>query len=182
MMENNINEIFIDMDGETLMELSLSNLRNNVKREFGLQRETRSNRIRVTNYQIIPSVSENSILIKARIVGEESNYHVQIRFTNTKFSDEPQPGFVQIKAIDGTDYYVRQFTSAQTQAKVKCSCLDFYYRFSVWNHGKKALEGDPPPPYNKRTDRAPVNPNKTPGACKHIIKMMNFLKSEGIVR
>jgi len=183
-MINNVNEIetFLDVDGETLMELSLSNLRNNVKMNFGNERETRSNRINVSNYQAIPSVSDKTLLLKARIKGEESTYQVQVRFTNSSFSDVAQIGYTPIKAMDGREYFVKQFTLSQTQAKVKCTCLDFHYRFSVWNHSKKSLEGDPPPPYIKKTDSPPVNPNKVPGACKHIIKFMNFLKGEKIVR
>lgn len=177
-----INEQFIPIDGDALLELSLSNLKNNVARNFGKSRETKSNRIQVSNYQVIPSVSDRTVLFKARIVGEESNYQVQIRFINSTFADGEQPGFTSVKAMDGRDYFIKQYTAAQAQAKVKCTCLDFYYRFSIWNHGNKSLEGDPPPPYVKRTDRAPVNPNKVPGACKHIIKFMTFLKGEQIVR
>lgn len=170
-------------DPEFLIELSMSNLKNNVKRSFGPEREQRSNRIQVTNYQLIPSLPEKTLLVKANIRGIDSNYQTQIRFTNVKFSDTLQPLFTLIRAVDGSDYYVRQFTSAQTQAKVKCNCLDFYYRFSVWNHQKSALEGDPPKPYVRRTDyMPPVNPDKTPGMCKHVIKLLQFLKTENLVR
>lgn len=173
---------FIEMDGETLLELSLSNLRNNVRREFGPEREQRSNRVSITNYQVVPSIPDKTLLIKAKVVGEEKNYDVQVRFANVTFGQELSPGFVDIKAMDGQTYIIKKFTSAQTQAKVKCSCLDFYYRFSLWNHNRKSLEGDPPPPYIKKTNRPPVNPSKVPGSCKHIIKFVTFLRSEGIVR
>lgn len=183
-MEENlmIDEGFMDIDGEVLLELSLSNLRNNVRREFGPEREQRSNRVGITNYQVIPSVQDKTILIKAKVVGEEKNYDVQVRFINAIFAQELRPDFTEIKAMDGQTYFIRKFTSAQTQAKVRCSCLDFYYRFSLWNHNRKSLEGDPPPPYIKKTDRAPANPNKVPGSCKHIIKFITFLRTEGIVR
>lgn len=177
-----INEGFMDIDGEVLVELSLSNLRNNVRREFGPGREQRSTRVGITNYQIVPSLQDKNVLIKAKVVGEEKNYDVQVRFNNATFADELSPGFVELKAMDGQTYFIRTFTSAQTQAKVKCSCLDFYYRFSLWNHNRKSLEGDPPPPYIKKTDRPPVNPSKVPGSCKHIIKFITFLRAEGIVR
>lgn len=169
-------------ENSILLELSLSNLRNNVSRNFGDKRIRRSNMIKVSNYQAIPSIGEKSILFKANIVGEESNYKVSIRFVNVQFSNEPNPDYAEIKAMDGMTYYMKKATAAQTQVRVKCNCLDFYYRFSVWNHSKKSLEGDPPPPYVKKTDMPPVNPNKVPGACKHIIKMINFLRGEQIIR
>lgn len=170
------------LEGDVLLELSLSNLKNNVRRDFGPERESRSNKVNVVNYDIIPSVGERTLLVKSRIRGETANYQPQIRFTNVAFSSDQKPGFTQIKAVDGTDLFVRQFTAAQTQAKVKCNCLDFYYRFAVWNHSKKSLEGDPPPPYVKKTDRPPVNPNKVPGSCKHIMKLVTFLRNEQILR
>lgn len=178
----NITEQFVDVDGETLLEISLSNMKNNVIRDFGRGREQRSNKVQVSNYHVIPSVNERTLLIKARIVGEESKYDVQIRFINVFFSDEPRAGYTEVKAMDGRTYYIKQFTASQTQARVKCTCLDFHYRFSLWNHGKRALEGDPPAPYIKKTDSAPVNPNRVPGSCKHILKLVNFLKGEQIVR
>ncbi len=169
-------------DDEVLNELSLSNLKNNVNREFGRDREVRSNRIKVINYEAIPSVGSKELLLKARIVGEEGKYQVSVRFTNIRFSDTLAPGFAEVTGLDGVTYFVRQTTLAQTSVKVKCNCLDFYWRFATWNHGRKSLEGDPPPPYVKLTDRPPVNPNKVPGACKHILKFMTFIKNEGIAR
>ena len=178
-----LDEIAIDIDGDVLLELSLSNLRNNVKRDFGNDRENRANKVNVVNYDIIPSVAEKTLLVKARIRGEEGkNYQPQIRFINAQFSDTQQTGFTPIKAVDGTDYFVKTFTAAQTQAKVKCQCLDFYWRFSVWNHAKKSLEGDQPAPYMKKTDSPPVNPNKVPGSCKHLIKLITFQRTEQILR
>jgi hypothetical protein len=160
----------------------LSNLRNNVSRNFGKDRETRSNRIKVANYQVIPSVSDKSLLLKASIIGEDADYKVEVRFTNVRFGNSAENGFVAVQGMDGNEYFVKQMTLSQTQAKVKCNCLDFYYRFAVWNQGKNSLEGDPPAPYIKKTDRAPVNPNKVAGACKHIMRMMTFLRGEGLVR
>ena len=172
----------ICMDCEVLLELSLSNMKNNVRRYFGQEREQRSNRVNVVNYDIIPFIPEKSLLIKSRMRGEHGNYTPQIRFSNVQFSNEQQPGFVAAKGVDGSDFFVRQFTAAQTQAKVRCNCLDFYYRFSVWNKAKNSLEGDPPKPYIKKTDSAPQNPNHVAGSCKHIMKLATFLRSEGILR
>lgn len=182
-MMNIHEEHALDVDGnDILLELSLSNLRNNVKRNFDNKRENKSVKTRIANYQAIPSVADRTITFKTKVVGETANYNVTITFTNVKFANELQSGYVQIKAVDGSDYIFKQFTLSQTQARVSCNCLDFYYRFSVWNHSKNSLDGDPPQPYVKVTDRPPVNPNKVPGACKHIMKFMAFLKSEGIAR
>ena len=176
-------EKFIEEDGEVLLELSLSNLKNNVQRAFGPERNQKSPRIRVANYQAIPSIQDKTLLLKFKVSGESSPYNVEVRITNVKFGSEEDTSFVSIVATDGNTYYFRQPTQSQAQAKVKCNCLDFYYRFSVWNHGKNSLEGDPPPPYVRKTDyMPPVNPTRTPGMCKHIMKVMDFLRTENIIR
>ena len=59
----------LDYTPEVIIEASLSNLKNNVNREFGRDRESRSNRIKVVNYEAIPSVSSKELLLKAGIVG-----------------------------------------------------------------------------------------------------------------
>jgi hypothetical protein len=177
-----IKETYIDIDGEMLLELSLSNLKNNVNRAFGPERNQKAPKTRVTNYQAIPSVQDKTLLLKFKVSGETSPYAVEVRFLNVKYGQEGD-GLSSIVAMDGNTYYFKQFTQSQTQAKVKCNCLDFYYRFSVWNHGKNSLEGDPPPPYVRKTDyMPPVNPTKTPGLCKHIMKVMEFLRGENIIR
>lgn len=178
-----ITETYVDDDGEVLLELSLSNLKNNTRRAFGPKRSQKSNKTRVVNYMAIPSVDDKTLLLKFKVTGETSPYNVEVRFTNVKFGEEGSyPSMSKIVAMDGNEYQFKKFTSAQTQAKVKCNCLDFYYRFSVWNHGKNSLEGDPPEPYVRKTDYMPsVNPTRTPGMCKHIMKVIEFLRGENIL-
>lgn len=167
---------------ELMLEASLSNLKHSTVRAFGADRNKRSASVRISNYQIIPSVSSKSVLFKARVPGKDGNYDVQIRFMNLKFANELQAGFVSLNGMDGNAYFIKQPTAAQAQVKVRCSCLDFYYRFSVWNHKKKSHEGDAPVPYVKRTDSPPINPTQADGACKHLIQFVDFLKREGVVR
>ena len=174
------------MNENLLLEISLSNLKNNVKRVFGPERETRSKPVNVVNYQAVPSISNKTLLFKFNINSGGTKYSVNVNFINVVFFDkasaESRPDAVSVVATDGTEYFFQRFTSAQKQVKVNCSCLDFHFRFSVWNHQKDALDGDPPQPYVKKTDREPVNPTKSPGACKHILKCVEFLRGEGILR
>lgn len=181
MHDINENTSFDDIS-DILLEVSLSNLKNNVLRNFGKSREVASDRVRVVNYQILPSIQDKSLLLKSNIMSNGSRYTVQIRFLNVNYVDVQDSGSVELYAIDGQKYYIKPFTSAQKQVRVGCNCLDFYYRFSLWNHTKKSLEGPPPQPYIKKTDMPLVNPQEIPGVCKHIVKMTSFLKDEGIVR
>jgi hypothetical protein len=44
------------------------------------------------------------------------------------------------------------------------------------------LEGNPPPPYIKKTNRPPVNPKKSLGGCKHLIALADKLTQLRILR
>lgn len=174
--------MILEPEDETMLEASLSNLKHSTTRAFGQDRTKRATGVRISNYQVVPSAPNKSLLFKARVPGKDGNYDVQIRFTNVKFGTELQPGFIALNGMDGNEYFVKQFTASQAQARVKCSCLDFYYRFSVWNHKKKSLEGDAPVPYIKKTDSAPINPTQADGSCKHILSFVEFLKKERVIR
>ena len=187
-MENELNEETVDA-GEILLELSLSNLRNNVERDGVLTpdksntRTHRASKIQIVNYEFIPSVPDRTLLLKARVSSPSGGkYQSSIRFVNVQFANEEQPGYVEVDAIDGRTYYIKQLTHTQTTVRVRCTCLDFYWRMATWDHARKSLEGDPPPPYVKKTDRPPVNPNHVPGICKHLNKLGQFLRAERIIR
>lgn len=172
------------LEQATLLEASLSNLRNKTRSEFGNGRQERSNKVQITDIQFIPSLNDKSLLIKAKAYtsGKDGSYDTQIRFTNVKFQDQPGPNTVELKAVDGKTYNVVRVTHAQAMTKVRCTCLDFYYMFSVWNDQRKSLEGDPFPPYVKKTDSAPRNPNRIEGACKHVTKLGEYLRAKQIIR
>jgi hypothetical protein len=89
---------------------------------------------------------------------------------------------VTFDSQDGQAYTIEPVQYRGTDVQVSCNCLDFYYRFSAWNHGDGSLLGDPPPPYVKKTDSEPVNPNEVPGLCKHLMALTNELKRERIIR
>lgn len=184
-MENTIELNLIEaLEQHNLFEASLSNLRNKTKNEFGSGRQDRANKVQITDIQFIPSIADRSLLIKAKSYtsGKDDKYDTQIRFTNVTYRDEADPNTVEFKGVDGNTYNVVRLTHAQAMSKVRCTCLDFYYMFSVWNDQRKSLEGEPFPAYIKKTDSAPRNPNRIEGACKHVTKLGEYLKAKQIIR
>lgn len=186
--KNDKYEFSIDDKGITLLEISMSNMKNMVHSDSTLtpnkmdSRNSRTNEVQIVNYMLVPSISNKELTVTAKIKGKTGNYNTSISFQNVLFSNENKPGYIEILAIDGKTYFVKQQTHAQASVKVTCSCLDFYYRFAIHNHGKKALRGDPPPPYVKKTDRPLVNPGEIAGICKHLNKLGRFLISDGIIK
>jgi hypothetical protein len=180
-LEVNILDILEQFD--VLEEASLSNLKNSTTREFGTGRSQRSNKVNITGVTFVPSIQEKSLLIKAKTqtIGKNDTYDTHVKFVNVKYVDQPEAGTVSIKAADGQTYNIKRLTHAQATAKVRCTCLDFYFMFSAWNQQKNALDGAPMPPYIKKTDRPPINPNRIAGSCKHVTKLGDYLRFKQII-
>lgn len=122
-------------------------------------------------------------MVKSRTHTTQKHYETIIVFSGVSFFNEGGHGRQEIQAADGSTYFIDPIRPYKSNVKVRCSCLDFYFRFSVWDQRDKALTGDPPDPYQRKTDTyPPVNPQKLSGVCKHIIKLTNYLKQERIIR
>lgn len=178
-----VNLLDLLKEADILEEASLSNLKNATKREFGDGRVQRSNKVNISSVTFVPAIQDKSLLVKAKTktIGKEDTYDTSIKFINVRYTDQPDVGTVQIKAADGQTYNIKRLTHAQATAKIRCTCLDFYFMFSAWNQQKNALDGAPMPPYIKKTDRPLINPNRIPGSCKHVTKLGDYLKFKQII-
>jgi hypothetical protein len=58
---------------------------------------------------------------------------------------------------------------------IRCSCLDYTFRFQFSNKKVNALYGNPKKYKRKTLTRPPVNPDEVPGYCKHIYDFMGWL-------
>lgn len=138
--------------------------------------------IQVQKIEFAPDRQENTLTVKVSVTNAGQRYEPQLKFDQVVFEDSDQGDNTTFKAIDGRDYHITPIQLATHNAKVRCNCLDFYYRFAPSNSTQQALLGDPPPPYVKRSDRPLVNPQKKPGVCKHLLRAIQALKSVNVVR
>lgn len=177
--------IYIDesySDKILLNETEYGVLLGNTLSNFVSNRKASSARVQVVRTIFIPSFDNESLEIRATTNTEQRRYRTAIMFDEVEYLDEPDPAAATVIGSDSRKYYLNKIPLNQVDVKVKCSCPDFYYRFAVWNHRDDSLIGEPPPPYIKKTNRPPVNPNRVPGACKHIIKLTDKLMSQGLFK
>ena len=168
-----------------LLEMTLYQLDRSTTNAFGPERQVRSNRIQVNQIQFTPvqAAGNTQLNVVAKIRGTTGNpYESTIVFKRVKLEDQDLPTNITVKSTGGQDLHINAASLNSTDVQVRCTCLDFYYRFALWNHRKKSLYGDPPDPYVKTTNRPPVNPTQKPGVCKHIYKLMLRLKSQGVMK
>lgn len=168
---------------KVLLEAPLQQLYNSTQREFGTKRSENAPKIRIKSYEYIPSVNDSILQVRFGFSSPSNSVYTSIIvFENVQFLDEPTPTSKVIETVDGTEYNIEPLNYNQLNAKVRCGCLDFYYRFATWNARDNSLYGDAPPPYVPKTDRQPVNPNKVAGLCKHLMQGVDFLRKQQILK
>lgn len=141
-------------------------------------RDATSSAVAVTSIGYIAHPSNGSLEVKAATSGSQP-YTQHVMFDRVQFA--PNSSAISVNGLDGSNITIQPIQSTKAQVRVACSCLDFHYRFAVWNYNDGSLIGDKPPLYQRKTDRPPVNPTQTPGLCKHLIRVVDRLKTDGVV-
>lgn len=173
-------------DHQLLMELTYNKLLSQTKSAPTIKdspRQSNANKVQIQEVNLIPSIQGKTLTAKARTRTSEKYYETIIVFSGVQYFDEGGHGRQEFQATDGSTYFIDPIRPYKSNVKVRCTCLDFYFRFSVWDQRDDALTGEAPEPYHRKTDTyPPVNPQKVSGLCKHIIKLTNYLKQERIIR
>lgn len=165
-----------------LNETEYGVLLGNTLANFLSNRKQSSTKVQIARTIFIPSVDDETLEVRATTNSKEQKYRTSMLFDEIEWVDEPGAKVATIIGSDNTEYYLTRIPLNNVDVMVKCTCLDFYYRFAVWNHKDQSLIGKPPPPYIKTTDRPPVNPKRVPGVCKHLIKLLDTLMSKRLFR
>lgn len=163
-----------------LLETTLARLLRNTTRAFKDDRDKKSSNVRLTNTIFIPYLNNDSLEIRSISQTDNGKYNSIIIVDNVIYRDDESNKTAKIITTDGTEYYFDRLQSNRSNVKVSCTCLDFHYRFAIYNGRDDALASDMPEPYIKKTDRPEVNPTKVSGVCKHIIRLVDELKRDNI--
>lgn len=169
---------------QLLLETTFAELENQTLRTFPNtpNRHNAVNPVQITQIKLTPSVDAGELLVEAVAKGGQ-NYQPKMLFEGVEYQEEDAPDNITFTASNGDEYHVAPISLKQNNVKVFCTCLDFYYRFATWNANDKSLLGTAPPPYIRKTQtRPPVNPSKTPGVCKHLLKLATELVTSKIVK
>lgn len=169
-------------------ESTYVDLERNIIRGFpeAEKRQFATDPVHTSQLEIVPYRKSGQLLTKAVMNSDGKAYDTHILFTEADFpqdEEEEQEGdVIRFRGADGNEYTVHAIPLPRVNVKVRCNCLDFYYRFSTWNHNDGSLFGKKPPSYTRKTKtHPPVNPMQVPGMCKHIISMMEAINEAGLV-
>jgi len=138
--------------------------------------------VQINKVEVLPFLGTKNLNVKTLAVNQGKSYSPNIIFNNVVFEDEDTNENVTFTAKNNQEYHMQQIDLTQHNVRVNCQCLDFRYRFAYFNAKDKSLVGSAPPPYQRISNRGPVNPQKVPGVCKHIIASIKALQHSGMVK
>ena len=153
-------------------------LDTNIQRGFPdtKKRQHVTSAVAINRIEYIPYIENGELHVQAVAVSSGNQYQPTVAFRNVTFEPEDQPTNTTFRAVDNNEYHIQSIPLNVSNVRVRCNCLDFYYRFAAWNAGDNSLAGRPATPYRATGQRPPVNPLKVPGVCKHVIKVIERLK------
>lgn len=168
------------MNNKIILEDSYQRLYNNTVSGFpGTKRKQDSAQVQAQTTMFIPT--ENGFEARAKTRSDKGTYDSVAFFQDVEYVEEGDPQAVDFVGPDGSDYFILPINQ-NSNVQVACTCLDFHWRFAVWNGKHNSLYGDAPDPYVKKTDRPSQNPRHLPGVCKHLMKLFDVLKQERLVK
>jgi hypothetical protein len=177
--------IFRTVRGERILQAlnedaTVDTLHKNIVRGFPqtTKRQHATGEVNITNLQYVPMQGKLQINSTSRSNG--NNYTQVIIFSDVVNTESPDG--VTFTGTDGQDHTIEPIELRDSRVKVRCNCLDFYWRFATWNFNDDALFGPKPPLYQRKTDRPPVNPANVSGVCKHLLKVTTQLQQNGVVK
>lgn len=163
---------------------SVPDLEQNIVQGFPntRKRQHATGEVVVSNVQYMPYIGMKMLHVKSLSASNGHQYQQALQFMKVLFEPEDTESNATFQASDGEDYHVQPLELTGHSVKVRCNCLDFHYRFANYNSQDKSLVGKPPPLYQRKTNRPPVNPDQVPGMCKHLLKLVEMLRRYGLVK
>jgi len=163
---------------------SVPELQSNIEQGFPntTKRQHVTSEVTISNVQYMSYIGMKMLHVKSLSSSNGHQYKQALQFNGVAFESQDTDSNVTFAASDGVDYHVQPLELTNHNVKVRCNCMDFHYRFANYNSQDKSLVGKPPPPYVRKTDRPPVNPDQVPGMCKHLLKLVEMLQRYGLIK
>lgn len=167
---------------DQLLETSLQQLVSQTERAFPgtTKRQHATDTTAVANIEMVPQ--KGKLLVKGSVRGSQNKlYEIIMQFDKVKYNPAEEEDKVTFVA-NGDTFVISPIPLQTTDCKVRCTCLDFRFRFAVLNYGDGSLYGPKPPVYHPKpgSNRGPANPTHSPGVCKHIMTFVDELRSANL--
>lgn len=144
----------------------------------------KAGKVGALDFKYLPREKQLYIHAQARSSSGHRIYKTSIVFDQLPHSDVQKHGFNLPYSShgQGAELFLQQPTSS-TKCRLRCQCADYYFMWEYWNKQNKGLLG-PHKTYvrvSPPSGRPPVNPDESPGLCKHLLAMLKYLITNKIV-
>ena len=79
------------------------------------------------------------------------------------------------------NYWIKKFDMKRQNVLIRCSCSDYFFRFSYYNYVNAIQFGGKSRAYVRKTSNFPeVNKNHVVGLCKHVSGLSQALQTNGL--
>lgn len=164
-----------------LLEASLNQLIQQTDAGFDTDRRLNAtDTVSIVDISLVPQ--KGALVAKAKVRGSENKvYDSYIQFLKVAYNPPETDNRVTFVSNEQT-YAITPIDVGNSNVKVRCTCLDFRFRFAMVNSADGSLYGRRPPIYRPvpGSNRPSANPAKQPGICKHIKTLMDELQSGGL--
>ena len=168
-----------------LEDATIPFLKQEIERGFPdtKKRQHATNEVQVLTLQYTPIIKNNVLRLISTTSSDNGNTHSQvIDIKGMNFQPPNSGNTVKITDSKGTEHSITPAKLNTSNVGVFCDCEDYQMRFANLNIKNNCHIGPPPQRYvRKTTTRPPVNPMNVPGMCKHIIRITDDLKRQGIL-
>ncbi len=146
------------------------------------RREHATHEVAVSKMQYVPVA--RGLQVNAQARSNTHDYAPSILFLDVAYDPDETAGGTSFTGSDGKVRHMQPIDLTMSTCKVKCNCLDFFYRFAQTNYDDDALLGKKPPLYKRvpGSTRDSANPQHVPGVCRHLIKVVELLRRYGMVK
>ncbi len=160
-----------------LTEMSIVDLKRRTETSFDTKKRHKIvNEVSIRNLTYT-QVDDDKIRVDSTSTTGNMSYNTQIVLTGVEIVPRDTPNSLDILHTSNI-----MPIQDKGECKFRCSCLDYRWTFAHYNNMSKNLHGNPFPPYQATTDRGPRNPLHTPGLCKHLLKLIEVLKSAKVIQ
>lgn len=172
------------MDKELLLETSLTDMEQSIVIGFPdtKKRQHIINTVNVSGVKYLPMIGMKTLRVAGTVTSNGSTYTPTILFLRVNYDNASTDTNVDLKGSNGKDFFIQPIEKELTDIRVRCNCLDYYYRFATFNQPDGSHIPPKAKPYVRTTDTyPPANPKKVPGVCKHILKLADYLEKTEVL-
>jgi len=144
------------------------------------KRQHAVNPIKIEEIRWLPYLGVKTLFVKAQARNEDRQYSPMVLFKGVKYHKTNAAGRTRLKTEHGTHFF-EKLSLEDSDVLLRCQCGDFHWRFNYFDHLDKVLYGSKRKKYEAKYNPGSANPQKMPGMCKHLMKLMSVLGESGIV-